>query len=669
MKAILFDLYETLITEFDPEWEPGISLGDCLGVDRQAFATAWKATFVRRMSGEIPDLISVLHEIGKMLDCTFDDALVQQLCQKRIAEHRSLLLQVSEDILHMLRCLRQAGIRLGVVSNVSPEEVTAWEESPLRPFFDATLFSFQVGLVKPDRRIYELACARLGVAPENTLYVGDGGSDELFGAETAGLTPCWATWFLSRWPEWETSPKRERNAGHFVRLDRPEQLIALAVGERNPVPSIAFTPFAQHEPGIVVSLLLRCYAAYLAIDPQAAQAWPADWAAYDHDIFPFPDTVGACGFVTCLDGEPIGFASWDPRAFPDYGVIGHNCILPAFRGNGYGTAQVRRMRETLQARGFKRARVTTGDHPFFIPAQRMYETCGFQEIGRGLCDPRASLGMVDYELLLQEAKAGATPGLEPAKKDLDQTLALFLKLLGDFFDKRLVSVLLYGSVVFDDLAPGYGDLDFLVVVDRDLTEPECQELVKLRQPLHDGTYGVLAAMLEGAFLSRRMLDSSHPGMALWWGTSGERIWEANHLGWLALHAIRERGMVVWGEDIRPEIPVVSRKALIDDVRAACRALRQHGRGGSLHSVDWLLMAARLLLWLQEGRLCSKSDAAEWGYHHARGEWHHLLPQARQIRLNPALASSAQVRAWLDALVGPIQEAGDEVEQELARQSG
>lgn len=118
------------------------------------------------------------------------------------------------------------------------------------------------------------------------------------------------------------------------------------------------------------------------------------------------------------------------------------------------------------------------------------------------------------------------------RDDLDGTLDLFLGMLRDFLGERLVSLLLHGLVVFDDLAPGYGDLDFLAVVD--LTEPECQGLIALRAPLRDGTHGILAAMLEGAFLPRKMLDPSRSGEALWWGTTGERVWARNQLGWLTL---------------------------------------------------------------------------------------------------------------------------------------
>lgn len=176
--------------------------------------------------------------------------------------------------------------------------------------------------------------------------------------------------------------------------------------ELEPETLLRFTPFRQHQQGTILSLLSQSYAAYLALDPQAAEAWPADWVAYDREVFHLPDTVGACGFVTSLGAWAIGFASWDPRKFPDYGVIGHNCILPAFQGHGYGTAQIRRVLCILRAQGFARARVTTGEHPFFAPAQRMYQTCGFCEVARGNRDPRLEYRTIDYELSLQMRRQG-----------------------------------------------------------------------------------------------------------------------------------------------------------------------------------------------------------------------------------------------------------------------
>jgi hypothetical protein len=254
-----------------------------------------------------------------------------------------------------------------------------------------------------------------------------------------------------------------------------------------------------------------------------------------------------------------------------------------------------------------------------------------------------------------------------ADGELNRALEVFVDVVARWFEERLVSVVLYGSIAFDDLAPGYGDLDFLAVVDGDLSEGDCRELVEMRRPLRGGEHGILCEMLEGAFLPQRMLDPSAAGRAFWWGTSGERRWERNELGWVVLHVIRERGLVMWGEDVRDRIPAASRETLLDDLRRGLRATREHARGGDLHSVDWLLDAARQLLWLREGRLSSKSEAADWGREHARGGWRELLPRAKQLRLDPALAGSAESRRWLDSLTGPIGEARAELEKELAAQ--
>jgi hypothetical protein len=247
---------------------------------------------------------------------------------------------------------------------------------------------------------------------------------------------------------------------------------------------------------------------------------------------------------------------------------------------------------------------------------------------------------------------------------LNLTLELFLRMLQDQLGDELVSVVLYGSVVFDDLSPGYSDLDFLAVVENDLSEQMCEQLIYLRRPLRSGDYGIYATMIEGAFLPRAMLDPSVHGKAFWWGTGGERRWDENKLGWLVSEFIRRQGIIIWGEDIRSSIPKATDADLIEDVQSFCRTLQEHGRGGGLHSVDWLLTAARELLLLREGRFSSKSEAADWGYLNAHGSWREYLPKAKHIRLNPATAESPDVRHWLDGISAPIMEACDELEKEL-----
>ena len=111
------------------------------------------------------------------------------------------------------------------------------------------------------------------------------------------------------------------------------------------------------------------------------------------------------------------------------------------------------------------------------------------------------------------------PALTFDKPEVNLALELFLRDVHGVLQERLASVMLYGSVVFDDLAIGYGDLDFLAVVEGDLTEDDCSVLTEVRQPLRRGHYGVIGPMIEGPFLPRHMLNPALAGRALWWGTN------------------------------------------------------------------------------------------------------------------------------------------------------
>jgi HAD superfamily hydrolase (TIGR01509 family) len=77
------------------------------------------------------------------------------------------------DAAGVIAAVRSAGLRVGVLSNIG------WDIRPalarvLDPgLFDAIVLSCEVGLEKPDPAIFALACARLGVAPAETLFVGD----------------------------------------------------------------------------------------------------------------------------------------------------------------------------------------------------------------------------------------------------------------------------------------------------------------------------------------------------------------------------------------------------------------------------------------------------------------------------------------------------------------
>lgn len=164
------------------------------------------------------------------------------------------------------------------------------------------------------------------------------------------------------------------------------------------IPVLRFTPLRGHPPGILSGLLRRSYAPMLDADPDLLGRERESWEIFDREAFENLDSVGRCVFVSCAGEHVVGFGSFDPRRAPDVGVVGHNCILPEFHGRGYGTAQIREILRRLRDLGTRRAAVSTGIHPFFVPAQRMYAACGFREVGRVTQENDSRFGIVELEL-------------------------------------------------------------------------------------------------------------------------------------------------------------------------------------------------------------------------------------------------------------------------------
>ncbi|OGK82553.1 MAG: hypothetical protein A2050_14430, partial [Candidatus Rokubacteria bacterium GWA2_73_35] len=86
-----------------------------------------------------------------------------------------------------LRLLREAGVAAAVISNSNGSARSILERLGLAAHLDFVIDSFEVGVEKPDLRIFALALARAAVAPAEAAYVGDLYSVDVRGARAAGL--------------------------------------------------------------------------------------------------------------------------------------------------------------------------------------------------------------------------------------------------------------------------------------------------------------------------------------------------------------------------------------------------------------------------------------------------------------------------------------------------
>ena len=146
--------------------------------------------------------------------------------------------------------------------------------------------------------------------------------------------------------------------------------------------ALEFKKLTTSKDGLIYSLLNRSYEDLTRQIPELVNKWQEDWKQYDEEVYKFPETVGASGFITIYNEKVIGFGSYDARQKPELGIIGHNCILPEYRGQGFGKAQILKIVSIFRELGVKKVKVTTGEHPFFNSAQKMYSSCNFMETRR-----------------------------------------------------------------------------------------------------------------------------------------------------------------------------------------------------------------------------------------------------------------------------------------------
>jgi putative hydrolase of the HAD superfamily len=107
-----------------------------------------------------------------------------------------------EDMLDAVRRARAGGVKTGLISN-SWGEGLAYDQSTLDELFDAVVISGDVGMHKPEPDIFLLGAERIGVPPEECVFVDDL-RENCAGAEAVGMKA-----ILHRGPD-STLPELER---------------------------------------------------------------------------------------------------------------------------------------------------------------------------------------------------------------------------------------------------------------------------------------------------------------------------------------------------------------------------------------------------------------------------------------------------------------------------
>jgi HAD superfamily hydrolase (TIGR01549 family) len=203
IKGVFFDLYGTLFVygDMDRAWEEwlkfmyGSLLEYGLKMTEDDFAFECDGFFTK------PFALDPAAADGRTLDERRHLAFFRRLGLAVPDESITLITENSlagwqrhirfdEKAYAVLKELKGAK-KLALISNFDhpPHVHRLMKEYALDRFFDQVLVSSEIGIAKPDPRVFALACGRAGLEAREVVFVGDSEEDDVAGARSAGCYP------------------------------------------------------------------------------------------------------------------------------------------------------------------------------------------------------------------------------------------------------------------------------------------------------------------------------------------------------------------------------------------------------------------------------------------------------------------------------------------------
>lgn len=98
-----------------------------------------------------------------------------------------MLAKLYPDTIEALKTLKAKGYKLAILSNTDALVQQVIERFELAPYFDATFFSYETGLLKTDKEAFDAVLKQFNVNKDDLVMVGDSLETDIAGAENAGI--------------------------------------------------------------------------------------------------------------------------------------------------------------------------------------------------------------------------------------------------------------------------------------------------------------------------------------------------------------------------------------------------------------------------------------------------------------------------------------------------
>lgn len=138
---------------------------------REAMRPLIEHHLMHDMEEENTRFIGYYHDLSERLSLGLSGQEIAEIAADHTYNFENY--RVFDTSLETLAVLKENGYRIGVISDTWPSTIPQQKEAGLWEYYDCTVLSFELGVVKPHPRMYETALARMGLPGEETLYADD----------------------------------------------------------------------------------------------------------------------------------------------------------------------------------------------------------------------------------------------------------------------------------------------------------------------------------------------------------------------------------------------------------------------------------------------------------------------------------------------------------------
>jgi len=250
--------------------------------------------------------------------------------------------------------------------------------------------------------------------------------------------------------------------------------------------------------------------------------------------------------------------------------------------------------------------------------------------------------------------------------DINQILVRLTVGVQKIVDEDLVGIYLTGSLTYGDFNPASSDIDFLVVMSKDLSPEKFGEI----KAMHLGIgydYPEWEKRIEGSYITQSMLKEATPPQkpktSRPYFNEG-KFWEPNppygNEWTINLRALYECGIALAGEDIKQVISPVS----IEAVRQASRndlyeewipKLKDDAFFKNSHYKAYLILTlCRILYGAVHEKIASKKVASTWAKRELGHPWSVLIQKAESWHHGAELDEAEQTKAFVRFVASRIK---------------